>query len=143
MKLKDIMTKDVSTASPEASVQEVARKMRELNVGAIPIVEEGRPVGIITDRDIVLRNVVENKEAKSVRVFEIMTRDLVLGEPEMDVREAAVIMSRHQIRRLPVVENGRLVGIVSIGDLATRSEFADEAGEALSDISVPSRPQLQ
>jgi len=143
MKLKDIMTKDVYSASPEASVQEVARKMQELNVGAIPIVEEGRPVGIITDRDIVLRNVVENKKAESVRASEIMTRDLVLGEPEMDVEEAAVVMSRHQIRRLPVVENGRLVGIVSIGDLATRSEFADEAGEALSDISVPSRPQLQ
>jgi len=142
LKLKDIMTKNVSVAEPDETVKEVARKMKEFNVGAIPVVNADRPVGIVTDRDIVLRNVSEDRSASASRVGEIMSSELVYGTPDMEVDDAAAIMARHQIRRLPVVEDEKLVGMVSIGDLATRDRFTDEAGEALSDISYPSSPQM-
>jgi len=137
MKLKDIMTKNVATVSLESNVLEAARKMRDLNIGAVPVVDGDRPVGIITDRDIVLRCVAEEKEAGTVKASEIMTKKIISAEPETNVEEAAKIMAEHQIRRLPIVENGKLVGIVSLGDLATKPRFADEAGEALTNISIP------
>lgn len=141
MKLRDIMTKDVSVTSKEDTVQEAANKMRELNVGAIPIVQEdGKPVGMITDRDIVLRNVSQGQISSTVGG--IMTGDLIYGHPDMDINEAAALMAQNQIRRLPVIKNDKLIGIVSIGDLATRPELADEAGQALSQISFPANQQL-
>jgi len=111
--------------------------MRDLNIGAVPVVDGERPVGIITDRDIVLRCVAEEKDATKVKASEIMTKKLITVNPEINVKEAAKIMAEHQIRRLPVVENGKLVGIVSLGDLATKPNFSDEAGEALTNISIP------
>jgi len=143
MKIKDVMTQDVFTLSPEATVKDVADKMKEFNVGAIPIVENNRPVGIITDRDIVLRTVSKNKNPADVKAFEIMSSDLVFGSPDMDVDDAAALMSRYQIRRLPVVDRDRLVGIVALGDLAAHPHLADEAGEALSDISTPVGPNIE
>ena len=143
MKLQDVMTKRVFTSTPKTSIKEVADMMKELNVGAIPIVESNKPVGIITDRDIVLRTISEDKDPTNVRASDIMSVDLIFGTPDMDVDDAAALMSRYRIRRLPVVENNRIVGIVTLGDLAANPHVADEAGNALSDISKPIGPDLQ
>jgi CBS domain-containing protein len=116
--------------------------MKKLNVGCIPVTENGRVVGIITDRDVVMRNVADGKTPENTRVDEVMSKSLITATPDMDVHRAADMMAQNQIRRLPVLEKDRMVGIVSIGDLAVRNIYENEAGEALSSISKPSRPSL-
>lgn len=140
MKLRELMTTEVRTCTPESSVQEVARLMAELNVGAIPVVSGDRVQGMVTDRDIVLRAVARGGNCGAARVGDCMTREVVTGAPDMDAHAAARLMGEKQIRRLPVVENGRLVGIVALGDLATVSIHEDEAGQALAGISEPAQP---
>ncbi|MCK9910397.1 CBS domain-containing protein, partial [Microbacteriaceae bacterium K1510] len=93
-------------------------------------------IGVITDRDIVIRGIAEKREGSSA-IEQVMTRDIILGQPSMTVDEAAKIMAKHQIRRLPVVENGKLVGIVALGDMAVREVHHDEASDALFEISEP------
>jgi CBS domain-containing protein len=133
-KIRDIMTDDVESCSLLDNVYEVAVKMKELNVGAIPIVDNDKLVGMITDRDIVLRCVAEKHPASS-KVEDIMSSHLVTVTKDTKSREAARLMADHQIRRLPVVEGDKLVGIVSLGDFAVRHLTDEQAGEALSDIS--------
>lgn len=140
--LRDIMTTNVATVNLYDNAFEVAEKMEQLNVGAVPVVDGDKLVGMITDRDLVLRGYAQ-KRSGSFAVEGLMTKDVVAGTPEMSADEAARLMAEKQVRRLPVVENGRLVGIVSIGDLAVRSDFADEAGEALTQISQPANTQVQ
>jgi CBS domain-containing protein len=142
MKIGDIMTRDVRTIDRNSTVEQAARMMKELNVGSIPVTENGNVIGIITDRDVVLRNVADERTAADTRVEEVMSKTVVTATPDMDVHRAADLMAQNQIRRLPVVENNRMVGIVSIGDLAVRNIYENEAGEALSSISKPSRPSL-
>ncbi|ALA69299.1 hypothetical protein GT50_03175 [Geobacillus stearothermophilus 10] len=132
--VRDVMSTDVQYCTPLDNLYEVAVKMRDFNVGAIPIVDDGRLVGMITDRDIVVRGMAE-KRPGSTAVTEVMSRDLVTLSPDDSVQKAADMMAHHQIRRLPVVENGRLVGIISIGDLATNRYSDERAGRALSEIS--------
>ena len=139
--LRDIMTTNVATVTLLDNAFEVAQKMKELNVGAIPVTEGQNVIGMITDRDLVLRGYAE-KRSGSTGIDGLMTKDLVFGTPDMSVDDAARLMAEKQIRRLPVVENGQLVGIVAIGDLAVRNELADEAGEALSQISKPNHPTM-
>lgn len=126
------------SVKPQTDVTGVAKVMEEINVGAVPVVDNNQVVGIVTDRDIALRVVAAGKEAKAVEAQQIMTKDLITGTPDMDVHDAAQIMSDNQIRRLPVVDNGQLVGMVAIGDMAVEPIFINEAGDALSDISKPS-----
>ncbi|MBU8877689.1 CBS domain-containing protein [Bacillus sp. FJAT-29790] len=133
-KIRDIMTDNVDSCSLLDNVYEVAVKMKELNVGAIPIVDNEKLVGMITDRDIVLRCVAE-KHPGSSKVEVIMSNDLVTVTKDTTTREAARLMAEHQIRRLPVVEGDRLVGIVSLGDFAVRHLTDEQAGVALSEIS--------
>ena len=140
MQLKNIMTKDVSTISPDSTINEAAQLMKELDVGSIPVCKGTKPLGIITDRDITLRNVAEGEDPNNT-VKEIMTDDLVYGSPDMSVDEAAKIMADNKIRRLPIVENDNLIGIISLGDIAVESTADVEIGETLSSISVPSKPQ--
>jgi len=135
-----LMTRDVKTCSPDAPVAGAAQIMSERNCGAVPVVSGEKVVGILTDRDIVLRVVAKGKDANMTRCGECMTQSVITASPEMDAHEAADLMARHQIRRLPVVENGRLVGIVALGDMATVHIHVDEAGQALSSISTPSEP---
>ncbi|MGI6703288.1 MAG: CBS domain-containing protein [Clostridia bacterium] len=142
MKLADIMTRDVRTIDASSSVEDAARMMKELNVGSLPVSENGNITGIITDRDVVLRNVADGKAPSDTRVDEVMSKTVVTATPDMDVHRAADLMAKNQIRRLPVVENNRMVGIVSIGDLAVRNIYENEAGEALSSISKPSKPSV-
>ena len=136
--VRDIMSTDVQYCTPLDNMYEVAVKMREFNVGAIPIVDQGRLVGMITDRDLVVRGIAE-KHPGSTAVTEVMSRELVTVSPDDSVQKAADIMARHQIRRLPVVEGGRLVGIVALGDLATNRYSDERAGRALSEISEQHR----
>lgn len=133
-KIRDIMTEKVETCSLLDNVYEVAVKMKDLNVGAIPIVDQERLVGMITDRDIVLRCMAEKQPASS-KVEEIMSNKLITISQDTPSRDAAKLMAEHQIRRLPVVEGDKLVGIVSLGDFAIRELTDDQAKQALTEIS--------
>ncbi|GIP57971.1 CBS domain-containing protein [Paenibacillus woosongensis] len=134
-KVKDIMTDQVVTVSPKDNIYEVAVKMKNNDTGFIPVVENGdRLIGVITDRDLVIRAIAD-KHPGSTAVETVMTRGIRCASPDTPVDEAADMMAEQQIRRLPVTEGDRLIGIVSLGDMAVRNNFADEAGDALSDIS--------
>ncbi|TDF87928.1 CBS domain-containing protein [Paenibacillus piri] len=129
------MTKDCSTVTLQDNVYEVAVKMKQEDTGFIPVVDGKKLIGVITDRDLVIRGFAEKKEG-STAVKEVMSSNQITSaSPETTVDEAVKLMAKQQIRRLPVVENGELVGIVSLGDLAVRDKFENEAGEALSQIS--------
>ncbi|AOY76326.1 CBS domain-containing protein [Clostridium formicaceticum] len=142
MKVRDIMTSHVSASNANASIDEIARKMKELNVGSIPICDnQNHVIGIVTDRDIVVRGIVDGFRV-SDNIEKVMSKELIFVSPDTHTHEAARIMAQNQIRRLPVVENGKLVGLVAIGDLAVRNIYVDDAGKALSDISLPSRPMM-
>lgn len=132
--IQNMMTEDVGCCTLLDNVFEVAQKMKELNVGAIPIVENERLVGMITDRDIVLRGIAE-KLPPSSKVEAIMSDQLITVSPNTSSQEAAQLMAKHQIRRLPVVDNGKLVGIVSLGDFAVNDTTDNQAKQALSEIS--------
>src|SRR4051812_15998644 len=116
MKIRDIMTTEVKSASLEDTLDRIAAIMRDENVGAVPILdEEGDLCGLITDRDIVLRCVAEGKDPKGLSAEDVITEDLQTISPEADVEEGARIMARHQVRRLPVCDdNGQLLGLVSL-----------------------------
>lgn len=138
--LQSLMTTNVETVSPQQTVQEAAQLMKQCDVGAIPVVENGQLRGIITDRDIALRSAAEGISANT-KVAECMSTDIVTASSNTDVHEAARLMAECQIRRLPVVDNNQMVGIVAIGDFATTDIYENEAGEALSSISIPSNPK--
>ncbi|ASS74540.1 CBS domain-containing protein [Tumebacillus algifaecis] len=143
MKICDLMTKEVITLKPIHTLQEAAKLMCDLNVGVIPIAEEGDKLrGLITDRDIVVRAVAKGVDIKSAKINDYMSPKLVSINPSETAQEAAKLMAEHQIRRLPVVKEGHMVGIVSIGDLSVVGIHENEAGFALSEISTPSQPQL-
>ena len=141
MQVKELMTKDVTKVNANSSVSEIAKDMKSLNVGSIPVCDDNNNVvGIVTDRDIVLRDVASGDHHHNSTAQNVMSSHLVTVTPDTDVHEAANIMAKNQIRRLPVVENGKLVGMLSIGDLATKNIYVNEAGDALSSISTPSNP---
>lgn len=132
--VREVMSTDVEYCTPLDNVYEVAVKMRDLDVGAIPIVENEQLIGLITDRDLVVRGIAE-KRSGSNQVTNVMTDNLITISPDTNVEEAARLMARHQVRRLPVVESGRLIGMLSLGDLATNQKSDEKAGAALSEIS--------
>jgi CBS domain-containing protein len=134
MNIRDVMTHNPRTVSPQDSIQNAARIMRDEDTGVVPVVDNGKPVGVITDRDIVVRAVAEGGQLNRP-VRDIVTSELVAATPDMSVSEATELMSAHQVRRLPVVENNRLVGIVSIGDIAVKEGKDSRVGDALQHIS--------
>lgn len=136
------MTDDVECCTLLDNIYEVALKMKELNVGAIPIVDQEKIVGMITDRDIVIRGVAE-KHPGSTKVEDIMSSKLITISADASTKEAAKLMAEHQIRRLPVVEDDKLVGIVSLGDFAIRELTDDQAKTALTEISEPNYNGVQ
>ena len=137
MKVGEVMTANVVTIGPEASLTEAARRMRGLDVGPLPVSDGGRLVGMLTDRDIAVRATAEGCDPETTRVSDVMTRDVVCCFEDDEVRQAARTMARYRKRRLVVVDaSGRVVGIVSLGDLALRAQ-EDVAGEALEQISQP------
>lgn len=140
--IREIMTENVESCTLLDNVYEVAVKMKELNVGAIPIVDQEKLVGMITDRDIVVRGVAE-KHPGSSKVEDIMSNNLITVSAETSTKEAARLMAEHQIRRLPVVEGERLIGIVSLGDFAIHELTDDQAKVALTEISEPNYNGVQ
>jgi CBS domain-containing protein len=137
--LREIMATDVAYVSLEDNVFEAASLMRDHDIGMVPVVEQGRLRGVITDRDLVVRGIAEKKPNSST-VSEVMSSRLVYGTPDMSVDEAAQLMADAQVRRLPVVENERLVGVISLGDIAVHTPSQDEASEALHEISETRNP---
>lgn len=135
MILKDIMSKEIASLNSNDSIESAAQLMKQYNVGSIPICSQNKVVGIVTDRDIALRSVATGQDSKQKCVSDIMTQNPVTGSPNMDVHEAAKIMSNKQIRRLPVVENNNLVGMVALGDISVEPTLQDNAEEALKSIS--------
>ena len=138
MKVSDLMSRSVISVSPETTTTTAAKLLSRHNIGAIPVVgADGRLRGIVTDRDIVLRCIVPEDDPGATPVREIMTRRICSISPSTDTREATEAMASGRIRRLPVIEGGRLVGMLSLGDLARSQACHTEAAEALSDISAP------
>ena len=142
MKVKDIMTKSVVSLNSNDTVKTAANIMSEHNIGSVPVCDSNNVIGIITDRDIALRCVAEGKDCTNQVVREIMSSNPAVGTPEMDVQDASRIMSERQIRRLPIVENKNLVGVVSLGDIAVDPKLNQQAEQALSSISEPSTPEV-
>ena len=134
MKIRDVMTPNPRTVSPDDTIQAAARIMQTEDTGAVPVVANGRVLAVVTDRDIVVRVVAEGGSVSSP-VSGIATRSVVCATPDMTTREASDLMSENQVRRLPVVENERLVGIVSIGDLAVKEGKDSRIGDTLQNIS--------
>ena len=136
MKLRDIMTNPVIRIHPEEAVSVAARMLEHNNIGAMPVCgSDGRLCGVVTDRDIVTRCLAAGKAPQTTRVREIMSTRLYVGRPDMEVSMAAGLMGKEQIRRLPVMENGKLCGMVSLGDVARKEENSIVAGDALTEIS--------
>ena len=136
MKLREIMTNTVVRIHPDESVAVAARTLQRYNIGALPVCgSDGRICGLVTDRDIVIRCLAAGRQPASTPVRDVMTTQVVSARPDMDTAAAAQLMGRQQIRRLPVVENGRLCGMVSLGDLANREESTYDATDALKEIS--------
>ncbi len=134
MKIRDVMTPNPRTVSPDDTIQAAARIMQSEDTGAVPVVNNGRVLAVVTDRDIVVRVVAEGASF-SGSVGNIASKDVICASPEMSTREASELMSQHQIRRLPVVENDRLIGIVSIGDIAVKEGKDSRTGDTLQSIS--------
>ena len=134
MDIRDVMTPNPRSVSPDDSIQSAARIMRDQDTGVVPVVENGRPIGLVTDRDIVVRAIAKDGQVNGP-VREIISGQVITATPDMSTREAADLMSEHQIRRLTVVENDRLVGIVSIGDLAVKEGKDGRIGDTLQHIS--------
>ncbi|GGG13085.1 CBS domain-containing protein [Paenibacillus abyssi] len=132
--VKDIMSKDCVTATMKDNIYELAVLMKNNDIGFVPIVEGRKLIGVVTDRDLVVRGYAQ-KHSGSTGVSEVITKDIKTISSSTSVDDAARLMANNQIRRLPVVDNGELIGIVAIGDLAVREIFVNEAGEALSSIS--------
>lgn len=137
MKVKDIMSKEVTSLNSEDSIEKAAQLMKQQNIGSIPVCSQQKVVGMVTDRDIALRSAAEGQNSSRQKIGDIMSSDPVVGTPEMDVHDAARIMSEKQIRRLPIVDNNSLVGIVALGDLSVEPTLQDNAEEALKNISQP------
>ena len=138
MKIKDIMTDNVVSVKLETPVTEVTKIIKDNNVGSVPVCDGQKVVGIVTDRDIVLRGIAMDKDINTLKAKDVMTAKVTTVDSNSDVNSASNIMAEKQIRRLPVVDGNNLVGIVSIGDIAVRNSLQDNAGDALSDISKPS-----
>jgi CBS domain-containing protein len=143
MYVNEIMTRGAECTSPHATLREAAGRMRDLNVGALPVCgESDRLVGMVTDRDITVRAVAEARDPAGTRVRDAMTPHVVYCYEDQEVEEAARLMEEHQVRRLVVLDrNKRLVGILSLGDLAVKTNDGELSQEALEQVSEPAQPR--
>ena len=136
MKVKELMTPNPTVVKPEDTAAQAATLMKQEDCGALPVVQNGKLVGIITDRDIVVRAVAAGKDPRSTKISEIMSSDPDTISPDASDDQAEKLMAKSQVRRLPVVENGKLVGILVTAQLARRGN-TDELGETIREISEP------
>ncbi len=132
--IRDLMTGNPTTCEPSTTIVEAAKVMAQEDVGPVPIVEGGRIVGIVTDRDLVVRVLAEGRDPSSTTIGEIASADLVTVQPNSDLNEALSLMAQNQVRRLPVVEGDQLVGIIAQADVARAAE-EEKTGEVVQDIS--------
>lgn len=140
MKLAEIMTPGAVTASPETSIQEVARLMRDQNVGSVVIVGNDRPIALVTDRDLAVGALADARAHTEV-ALEFATQPVVCGEPEMELEEAAALMVQNQIRRLPIMDGKELVGIVTLDDIAIRTGDLEVAKKMTSQVTEAALPE--
>jgi len=137
--LRDIMTPSPATVNISDPVITAAQVMRDEDIGSVPVIDEQMVVGIITDRDITIKVVAEGIDPQTAQVGEYMSTHPVTGRPDMSLHEAMELMAREQIRRLPILDQNRLVGIVSLGDFALEADADEEVEDALEEISQPAR----
>ncbi len=135
MLVSDLMNTEVISVTPEENVSSVARLLSRCNLGCVPVVSAGKLMGVCTDRDLVLRCLAPGYDPDYTHAAQVMSREPVTVSPDDDTLAASRLMARHQIRRLPVVEKGQLVGMLSLGDLARCTACDMEASDALSEIS--------
>ena len=136
MKVRELMTPRVIRIAPEENAAVAARTLTHYNVGALPVcTPDGRLCGMLTDRDIVTRCLASGRQPENTTVGDIMTRNVVTAMPEMDAGVAASLMARQQVRRLPVVQNGSVCGMVTLGDLSRNDQSAPDAVDALAEIT--------
>lgn len=137
MKVRDVMTKQVVRIGSEEPVEVAARALTYYNVGVLPVCGmDGRLCGVVTDRDLVTRCMASGRGAATTKVRDVMTGQVISAGPDMDLGVAAHLMGRQQVRRLPVVENGRLCGMVTLADLAATEQGVLEASDALAEITA-------
>lgn len=141
MKIKDIMTDQVAYVSPENTIVEAAQLMQKHDIGIVPVCQGTNVIGVVTDRDIVVRNIAHGKDPHTTPVRDVMTSQVKTVNSSMSLNQAAGVMSDSQIRRLPVVDNNQLVGMVSLGDLASEAKYDVEVADTLGEISTPSNPE--
>jgi len=142
LRIKDVMTPQAEVLSPDATTEEAASAMKTLDIGVLPVCDEEGLVGILTDRDLVVRVLAATRDPKAMLVGEAMTPSVVYCFEDDEVEHAAAIMAGQQIRRLPVLDkNRKLVGIVSVGDIALQSQDHQMTGKVLEDVSQPSMPK--
>ncbi|PPA70572.1 CBS domain-containing protein [Jeotgalibacillus proteolyticus] len=134
MNVRDVMSSTVVSCEITDSIEQVALMMKDQNIGVLPVLDQGKIVGMVTDRDVVIRGVAEHK---GKQIDQVMTHEVISVTQDTTAEEAANLMAEKQVRRLPVVENEKVVGMVSLGDLAVSPQANDEAGDALTDISQP------
>ena len=135
MAIRDLMTSNPATLEPSSTVADAAKVMASEDVGPVPIVEGERLVGMVTDRDLVVRVIAEGRDPNSTTLGEIASSDLVTIQPDTELEEATRLMSQHQVRRLPVVEeDGRLIGVVAQADVAQAGDDS-QTGQLVQDIS--------
>jgi CBS domain-containing protein len=144
MRLGEIMTRDVEVIGSNAPLKEAAAKMKELDVGLIPICDGDRLKGTLTDRDITIRATAEGKSPSKTKVSAIMSTDIAYCYEDQEIEEAVSLMETRQIRRLPILNRDqRLVGIVALSDLAMHAGQNEMIGETLKEVSRPAAPQRQ
>jgi len=138
MKINECITHEPHCVTPDATLEEAADDMKCLNVGVLPVCTDDELVGVVTDRDIAVRGVAGGYNPRTTTVREVMSRKVIFCFDDQDIREAAELMERNRIRRLPVLDRKlHLVGIISLGDLAIRTEDGDMVGRVLSRVSEP------
>jgi CBS domain-containing protein len=141
MQISDVMTRNAECIAPDATIQNAAERMKSLDVGSLPVCENDRLVGVLTDRDIAIRCVAEGHDTRRDHVREAMTPEVHYCFEDSDVADAAELMREKQIRRLLVLNRDkRMVGIVSLGDMAVEDGNEQLAGHALEGISAPASP---
>jgi CBS domain-containing protein len=132
--VKEVMSSNPTTCAPDASVTDVAKVMAKEDIGPVPIVQDNRLVGLVTDRDLVVRVLAEGRDPQSTRALDVASSDLVTVSPDDDLDRALQLLAKNQVRRLPVVEGDRLVGIVAQRDVALQGEDR-ETGRIVEEIS--------
>ncbi|HEX2424253.1 MAG TPA: CBS domain-containing protein [Actinomycetota bacterium] len=143
--VRHAMSSDLKTAKPDMTAADASGLMRSYDVGVIPVVDDdGTFIGLVTDRDLVVRVVADREDPNQVRLGDIATRSVVTVTPDMSISEARALMGEHKVRRLPVMKDERIVGMISLGDIALADESKRAVGEALEDVSEsPSTTDVQ